>query len=49
MTNSTSNTTLTEGVPVVVAFKAMGMQCDQEVTQIIGAEPDYLEYLALSL
>lgn len=41
--------TLTEDIPVVVAFKAMGMQSDQEVAQIIGTEPEYLDSLALSL
>lgn len=41
--------TLSEDVPIVVAFKAMGLQCDQEVAQIIGTEAMYLDALALSL
>lgn len=41
--------TLVEDIPVVIAFKAMGMQSDQEVAQIIGTDPMYLDSLALSL
>lgn len=41
--------TLSEDVPIVVAFKAMGLQSDQEVAQIIGTDSMYLDALALSL
>ncbi len=40
---------LADDIPIVIAFKAMGMQCDQEVAQIIGTETMYLDALALSL
>lgn len=38
-----------EDIPIVVAFKAMGVECDQEIAQLIGTEPQYLEAIALSL
>lgn len=28
----------TEDMPIVVIFKAMGIQCDQEILQMIGSE-----------
>jgi DNA-directed RNA polymerase III subunit RPC2 len=40
---------LADDIPIVIAFKAMGMQSDQEVAQIIGTQPMYLDALALSL
>ena len=36
-------------IPIVIAFKAMGMECDQEIAQLVGSEPKFLSALALSL
>lgn len=38
--------TFADDIPVVIAFKAMGMETDQEIAQIIGTEPKYLDGLA---
>lgn len=38
-----------EDIPAVAAFKAMGMECDQEIAQLVGSEPQFLNMLALSL
>jgi DNA-directed RNA polymerase III subunit RPC2 len=38
-----------EGIPALVAFKAMGMECDQEIASLIGSDIKYLNVLALSL
>jgi DNA-directed RNA polymerase III subunit RPC2 len=38
-----------EDIPAVVAFKAMGMSCDQEIAQLVGSQQDFLNALALSL
>ena len=38
-----------EDIPAVVAFKAMGMQCDQEIAQMVGTDPHFLNGIALSL
>lgn len=36
-------------VPIAVIFKAMGMQCDQEIAQMVGTGFKYLQKLALSI
>lgn len=38
-----------EDIPAVIAFKAMGMECDQEIAQLVGSEQPILSSLALSL
>lgn len=38
-----------EDIPAFVVFKAMGMECDQEIAQLIGTEPLILNELAMSL
>jgi DNA-directed RNA polymerase III subunit RPC2 len=38
-----------EDIPIVVIFKAMGMECDQEVAQMVGTDVKYLDKLALSI
>lgn len=38
-----------EDIPAVIAFKAMGMQCDQEIAQNVGSESVFLNGIALSL
>ena len=40
---------LSESVPIVVIFKAMGVECDQEICQLVGADAKYLERLAASI
>lgn len=40
---------LSEPVPIVIIFKAMGVECDQEICQLVGAEAKYLEKLAASI
>lgn len=41
--------TLTEDVPLVVVFKAMGMESEQEIIQFIGTAPETLNQFAPSL
>ena len=36
-------------MPIVVVLKAMGMECDQEIVQLIGFEDDVVELLSPSL
>lgn len=38
-----------EDIPIVVVFKAMGMEADQEIAQMVGTDSKYLDKLALSL
>lgn len=38
-----------EDIPAFVVFKAMGMECDQEIAQLIGSELSILNELAMSL
>lgn len=40
---------LGDEVPIVVVLKAMGMECDQEIVQLIGFEEDIVELLSPSL
>jgi len=39
----------TEIVPIFVVFKAMGMESEQEIVQLIGCEDYMLEHLAICL
>ncbi|KAL3205770.1 hypothetical protein MRX96_040649 [Rhipicephalus microplus] len=39
----------TEDVPIAVVFKAMGLECDQSIVQMIGSSEDVQAALALSL
>ncbi|XP_048258371.1 DNA-directed RNA polymerase III subunit RPC2-like [Haliotis cracherodii] len=38
--------TFSEDIPVAVAFKAMGIECDQEIVQMIGSEEEVLAAMA---
>jgi len=38
-----------KNIPIIIAFKAMGIQCDQEIAQLVGSEPEFLGELGLSL
>lgn len=40
---------LSEDVPVVVVFKAMGIECEQEIVQLVGCEDDVISTFAPSL
>jgi DNA-directed RNA polymerase III subunit RPC2 len=39
----------TDDVPVAIALKAMGLETDQEIVQLVGSEPMYSDGLAPSL
>ena len=41
--------TLGEEIPIVIVLKAMGVESDLELVQLVGSEPDILDCLALSL
>lgn len=41
--------TFTDDVPIMVVFKAMGMESDQEIVQLVGRDPRYAGILAPSL
>lgn len=41
--------TIGDDVPIVVAFRAMGVASDAEIVSLIGSDPDLLELLAPSL
>ncbi|KAK3098091.1 hypothetical protein FSP39_016018 [Pinctada imbricata] len=38
--------TFSEDIPVAIAFKAMGIECDQEIVQMIGSEEEVLSSIA---
>lgn len=38
-----------QDIPIVVMFKAMGFQSDQQIVQMIGTEPEILKNLSASL
>ncbi|CAH1800113.1 unnamed protein product [Owenia fusiformis] len=38
--------TFTEDVPIAIVFKAMGIECDQEIVQMIGSEENVLTAVA---
>lgn len=31
--------TFQDDIPIVIVFKAMGIECDQEIAQMIGSDP----------
>mmetsp|Transcript_43794 Transcript_43794/g.105889 ORF Transcript_43794/g.105889 Transcript_43794/m.105889 type:complete len:1171 (+) Transcript_43794:84-3596(+) len=39
----------TDGIPIVIALKAMGVTSDQEVVQLVGSEPRFADELSASL
>lgn len=41
--------TLGDDVPIVVVLKAMGLECDQEIVQLVGIEPEIVDLFAGSL
>ncbi|XP_071137423.1 DNA-directed RNA polymerase III subunit RPC2-like isoform X2 [Mytilus edulis] len=38
--------TFSEDIPIAIAFKAMGIECDQEIVQMIGSEEEVLAAFA---
>ena len=40
---------LGDDIPVVIIMKAMGLECDQEIVQLIGTEPEIADLLSGSL
>jgi len=43
------NNTLGDDVPIVIILKAMGLESDQEIMQLVGSEKAIMDALALSL
>lgn len=43
------NNTLGEDIPIVIVLKAMGVESDLELVQLVGSEPEIVDALALSL
>ena len=43
------HSSLGEEVPIVILLKAMGLECDQEIVQLIGTEPAVIDLLTASL
>ncbi|KAK2158794.1 hypothetical protein LSH36_164g11051 [Paralvinella palmiformis] len=41
--------TFTEDIPIVIVLKAMGVECDQEIVQLVGSEEKVLAAMAPSL
>jgi len=41
--------TFTEDIPICTVFKAMGIESDQEIVQMIGVEEEVLNYFAASI
>lgn len=40
---------LGEDIPLVIALKAMGLESDQEIIQLIGVEPDIIDLFSGSI
>lgn len=40
---------LGDDIPVVVVLKAMGLECDQEIVQFVGTEPELVDLFSGSL
>ena len=43
------NNTLGDDIPIAIILKAMGVESDLEMVQLVGSEPDILNAMALSL
>ena len=43
------NNTLGDDIPCVLILKAMGMESDQEIVQLVGDEKEIVDQMALSL
>jgi DNA-directed RNA polymerase III subunit RPC2 len=40
---------LGDDIPIVVVLKAMGLECDQEIVQLVGLETEVLDTFSASL
>lgn len=40
---------LGDDIPIVIVLKAMGLECDQEIVQYVGTEPDIIDLFSGSL
>ena len=40
---------LGEDIPIIIILKAMGLECDQEIVQLVGVEPEIIELFSGSL
>ena len=40
---------LGDDIPIVVVLKAMGLECDEEIVQLVGTEPEILDLFSGSL
>jgi len=43
------NNTLGEDIPIVIVFRAIGVETDVEMVQLIGSEPELINAIALSM
>jgi DNA-directed RNA polymerase III subunit RPC2 len=43
------NNTLGDDIPIAIILKAMGVESDLEIVQLVGSEPEIMDALALSL
>ncbi|CAG9318227.1 POLR3B [Blepharisma stoltei] len=41
--------TLSEDIPIAIVFKALGVQADQEIFQLVGTQKQYIDALGMSL
>jgi len=41
--------TLSEDLPIAIILKAMGVESDQEIVQLVGVEETYMDAMAPSL
>jgi DNA-directed RNA polymerase III subunit RPC2 len=40
---------LGDDIPIVIVLKAMGLECDQEIVQFVGTEPELVDLFSDSL
>ena len=43
------NNTLGDDIPIAICLKAMGIESDMELVQLVGSDPEIVDFLALSL
>lgn len=41
--------TFSDDIPIVIVYKAMGVIHDQEIFQLVGTNPKYMEAISMSL
>ena len=40
---------LGDDIPIVIILKAMGLECDQEIVQLVGTEPETIDLFSQSM